>query len=238
MFYEDDYNNEPYYEPTVADEILIEYQQKMKDALLDSVKSSIENTKSENTRLKEENKKLRDSQNQVEQKQRVLDAREKTLESSLESNFYRKKFSELLKPFEEQYSGYYAVHTYKMKRKCKDCDENRKVTYTSLKGDIVQKDCLCLKNYAYYVPKHSVIQILNLYKSDSYEKKFGITPKYQDRSGDDYRWNKLEFTQLVNVFDESVASDLDDTLFSSKEECKKYCDWLNRNVEEDIEEEE
>jgi len=32
----DYYEESPYYEPTLADEILIEYQQKMKDALLES----------------------------------------------------------------------------------------------------------------------------------------------------------------------------------------------------------
>lgn len=62
MYYEEEY---PYYEPTVADEIMIEYQQKMKDALLESVKFEIEQIKNNDVRLQEENNKLRNEIRQL-----------------------------------------------------------------------------------------------------------------------------------------------------------------------------
>ena len=66
------YDESPYYEPTIADEILIEYQQKMKDALLESIKSQIENIKQENIDLKEENKTLLNKQHQVALRKRII----------------------------------------------------------------------------------------------------------------------------------------------------------------------
>jgi hypothetical protein len=230
----DYYDEEPYYEPTVADEIFMEYQAKLKDVLKESIKLDIENIKSENTRLKEENKKLRDKNYKVEAKEIQLADKEKNLEYS----FYKKKFSEILKPFEEHYSGYYADHTYKMKRKCNQCDENRQITYTAPNGDTVKKDCSCKKNYSYYVPKSSVITVIDFHKSDGYSKReFGMTPKYENKD-DDYRWSSFKFTQFIDAFDESIAEEIKyrDTLFSSKEECKKFCDWLNKNFDEDDEE--
>jgi hypothetical protein len=231
----DYYDEEPYYEPTVADEIFIEYTQKLKDALKDNIKQDIENIKSENIRLKEENKNLKDRERDIDNKERQLQSKEKTLEA----DFFRKKFSEMLKPFEEHYSGYYADHTYKMKRKCNQCDENRQITYTAPNGDTVKKDCSCKKSYSYYVPKSSVITVIDLHKSDGYSKReFGMTPKYENKD-DDYRWSSFKFTQFIDIFNESIAEEIKyrDTLFSSKEECKKFCDWLNKNYREEDDDE-
>jgi len=220
------YYEEPYYEPTLADEIFVEYLHRMKDALSESAKYQIEKIKLENEELKEENKKLKDNQHQVAIKERELLEKEKTLERQ----FYRKKFSELLKPFTDNYSGYYANSTYKKVNKCNKCDGERKVIYTSPYGDEIKKDCSCNRRYELYEPEHSVIEVLSLWKSNDYDNKFGITPKYQNKSEDDYRWSKLEFTHFVDVFDETIVNDLRkyDTLFKSKEECQKYCDWLNK----------
>ena len=226
----DYYEEPPYYEPSLADEIMFEYQQKMKDALLESVKTEIENIKEENERLKEENKRLHEKQHQVAVKERELLEKEKTLERE----FYRKKFSELLKPFTDNYSGYYANSTYKKVNKCEKCDNDRKIIYTSPYGEEIKKDCSCNRRYELYKPEHSVIEVLSLWKSNNYDNKFGITPKYQNKREDDYRWSKLEFTHFVDIFDETTVDDLKkyNTLFKLKEECQKYCDYLNKDIEE------
>jgi len=229
MFYDD----EPqYYQPSIADDLLMEYQNKMKDALLESVKSMIENIKEENEELKEENKKLRDAKYQVDNKERALIEKEKTLDR----DFYRKKFSELLKPFEEKYSGYYADKIYRLVKKCKHCDENRKITYLAENGCSIIQNCSCNKSYQVYVPKYTSIEKLDLYKpKDNYHQEFKITAVYHSKDEDDYRWTKLEFTQFIDVFDELIANEMKgrDVLFNSKEECKKYCNWLNKNIEID-----
>ena len=228
-----DYYEEPYCEPSIADEIFAEYLNKMKNALTENTKYQIEKIKIENEELKEEYKKLSDKQHQVAIKERELLEKERILERQ----FYSKKFSELLKPFTDNYSGYYADDTYKKVKKCEKCDSDRKIIYTSPYGDKIKKDCLCNRKYNIYEPKHTVIEVLSLWKNN-YDNKFGITPKYESKS-DDYKWSKLEFTHFIDVFDETIADNIKkhDTLFKSKEECQKYCDWLNRDINEEVEDE-
>lgn len=61
--FNEEYEN--YYEPSPADEILMEYQQKMKDVLLESVKYEIEQIKNNDIRLREENNKLHNEVRQL-----------------------------------------------------------------------------------------------------------------------------------------------------------------------------
>ena len=225
-----DYYEEPYYEPSIADEIFAEYLNKMKNALTESTKYQIEKIKIENEELKEENKRLHEKQHQVAVKERELLEKEKTLEKE----FYRKKFSELLKPFTDNYEGYYANSTYKKVNKCEKCDDERKIIYTSLYGEEIKRDCLCNTRYELYEPQHTIIEVLGLWKSNEYNSKFGITPKYENKD-DDYKWGKLEFAHFVDAFDENDVYEIKkhDTLFKSKEECQKYCDYLNKSIEKD-----
>lgn len=144
-----------YYKPTLADEIMYEYQEKMKDALLESVKNKLEKAESEYIRIKKENEQLRKQSRDVENKRRELEQKEK----DLERNFYRKKFSELIKPFEEKYSGYYADKEYKMVEKCNQCDSERKVNYTAPNGETKYLDCSCKKSYMVYLPVSTSINI-------------------------------------------------------------------------------
>jgi len=219
-----EYDGEPCYEPTLADEIMLEYQQKMKDALLGSVKLDIEGIKSENERLKEENNRMWENQHEVAAKERELAAKEKVLER----DFYRKKFSELLKPLEEKYSGYYAEYSFIPVDKCGHCDDERKIIYTAHNGDTVKQNCSCNKRNKVYQPEHTIIDVLNIWKSKD-NCQVGMSAEYHDKSDDDYRWSRLDFTQFINMFDETTAPDLFNrkVLFESKEECQKYCDWLN-----------
>ena len=140
----------------------------------------------------------------------------------------------MLKPFTDNYSGYYANSTYKKVNKCEKCDDERKIIYTSLYGGEIKKDCSCNRRYELYEPEHSVIEVLSLWKNN-YDNKFGITPKYKNKENDDYKWSSLEFTQFIDIFDENAVDEIKkhDTLFKSKEECQKYCDYLNRNIEKE-----
>ena len=55
------YEEEPHYEPSIADEIMMEYQEKMKDALLNSIKYELKQIKEENTNLKNQNEEYKNN---------------------------------------------------------------------------------------------------------------------------------------------------------------------------------
>jgi len=238
----DYYEEPPYYEPSVADEILIEYQQKMKDALLENVKLEIEGIKEENELLKGKNKKLQDRIHSIEDRERTLEYKEKDIESRITREFYNKKFSEILSPYEDKMVLWIAEQKHYLDKKCNLCDEKRQITYTAPDKSTIQKDCKCKKYYSQYSPTKTNIITLNLYKSNQYDKKFVVTPVYD--SGDyDKEYSKLEISYVFEVFNPDEIEDIQVKYnsyigFTSKEECKKYCDWLNKGFNENKDEDE
>lgn len=100
---------EPYYEPTPADEIFFDAKQKLEDCLKESIKDKIKNLENENTRLKAENTKLKNKFCEVERKEKQL----KNEEKDLENKVLRRKFAEMLMPLENQYIIYVADYDYK-----------------------------------------------------------------------------------------------------------------------------
>ena len=231
MYYDDDYP----YEPNLADEILIEYQKKMKDALLDSVKQEINILKTENEILKEKNDELKAKVRKIELKERELKEKEETLER----DFYRKKFSEILKPYEDKMVAWIAEETSFLGEKCNLCDKSRKVTYTAVDGSTVKLDCKCKKYYHKKVPTKANIICLNLSKSDWYSrpKNFVVTPKYNSAEYDN-TYIELRINYIFDTFDPKKVEGLEVKYgcyigFTTEEECQKYCDWCNTQKDKD-----
>jgi len=73
------YDEEQYFEPSEADILLSEYQQKMKEVLISSVKNEIEAIKEENERLKVENEKLNKRFRNIELEEQQLEFKKKNL---------------------------------------------------------------------------------------------------------------------------------------------------------------
>jgi len=239
-----DYYDEPsYYEHGIADEILIEFQQKMKDALLENVKLEIENIKEENTRLKEENKNIKDIMRSIEDRERTLEYKEKDIDSRITREFYNKRFSEIFSPYEDKMILWIAEDKSYLYKKCNLCDGKRKITYTAPDQSTIQKDCKCKKYYSLYTPTKTNITVINLYKSKQYDNKFVVTPKYESSERYDKEYSKLKINYVFETFNPNEVEDIELEYecyigFKSKEECKKYCEWLNKNKEKDSESEE
>lgn len=160
-----DYEDEPsYYEPTIAEEIMMEYQQRMKDALLENIKLDIENTRNENIRLKEENKKILECMHSIENRERTLEYKEKDIESRVTREFYNKKFSEIFAPYEDQMILWISESKFYLGKKCNLCNTKRQITYTAPDQSAIKKDCKCKKYYSRYSPTKINIASLNLYK--------------------------------------------------------------------------
>lgn len=224
MYYDEEYEN--YYDPTPADEIFAEAMSKLKEALKESVKTNIEYIQEENKRLKEENKSLRNKSYEVDNKKRQLEQKEKDLERT----FYKSKFSELLKPLEENMVVWYSDYEYKKIKKCKLCDDNRKIIFVLPQGKTIKQKCECDKDYRYYKPKKTTMSVIAMGKSYDYSNsKFVATPKYHNNRDDDGRWCEFKMNEIIQTFniDEIDNYDTYNTGFESKEECKKYCDYLN-----------
>ena len=230
MSYEDDY--EQLYEPTVADDLLLEYQEKMKNALLDSVKNMILSLQDDNARL---NNECRENREKQRKKDAELSKREREIEQKerdLEHNFYKSKFSDFLEPLVENYEGYFAYFSSYLSEKCSKCNDDRKIEFKSLGGEVILSPCECSTCHYRYEPRKTQIKEINFYKDSRSFRDRGLiaTPKYYPNSDDNYSYLNLKIKRKMDVFHESELEGLDreNILFSDDEECQRYCDYLNK----------
>ena len=240
----DYYEEPPYYESTLADEILIEYQQKMKNALLESVKTEIENIKEENERLKQEKDKYKQRERDILNKENDLKYKEENLKREVTNEFYQSNIGDTLKQYIEECEVWFADIERYQNEKCNLCNEERKLVAKFPNGEITKTACACAKMLSKYVPAISVTTMIKFSKRDSRyssERKFYFSRSYspsKDRNSYDYDYQEFKIYNVVDEFDESIIElhknkSYGERLgFKSKEECQKYCDWLNRNIKD------
>lgn len=237
----DYYDEPPYYEPTIADEILIEYQQKMKEALLESIKLEIENMKNENEKLKEENKKLRLKSIEIDNKERDLKYKEENIKKEVTEEFYKSNIGDTLKQYMENCELWFAGDERYQNEKCELCNENRELVAKFPNGEFAKIKCACSNFFSRYIPALSEITLIKFSKKDSKytsDRKFYLDKTYsarRDRSYYNYDHDYQEFNiyHIIDEFNEGIVelhenkSYSEKLGFKNKEECQKYCDWLN-----------
>jgi len=233
-----DYHEEPYYEPSIADEILIEYQQKMKDALLESIKSQIENIKDENVRLKQENDKYKQRERDILNKENDLKYKEENLKREVTNKFYQSNIGDILKQYIEECEVWFADIDRYQNEKCNLCNEERKLVAKFPNGEITKTTCACAKILSKYVPAISTTTMIKFSKRDSRyssERKFYFSRSYSPvNNRNDYDYQEFKIYHVVDEFNENIIKlhknkEYGERLgFKSKEECQKYCDWLNK----------
>lgn len=231
------WDDEPYYEPTAADEIFFEASAKLQDCLKDNIKQKMDNLLDENNRLKAENEKMRDKVSSIEWRERNLENREK----DMERNILRKKFSEIIKPLEERMLIWRIEYEYVQGEKCDKCNDNRMIGYKTPSGKQLSEDCKCAKRYTYYYPSQTEIVMLDLYKDRNYPYTLSVTPKYDSASYDDtyckfklkhYIENLDDFEnekdELLKEIKDMSRWDYKEIGFAKQEDCQRFADYLNK----------
>jgi len=234
------FDEEPYYEPTIADEILFEYQQKMKDALLESVKYEIDQVKEQNIRLKKENEEYKKRENSISSKERDLKYKEENLKREVTNEFYQTNIGDILKQYIDDSEVWFADIEHYQNKKCKLCDENRELVAKFPNGKTTKTQCNCANNLSRYIPNLSPTTMIKFNKRDSRyssDRKFYLSKTYspgKNRSSYDYDYQEFKIIHIVNEFNETIIELHENKSygeklgFRSKEECQKYCDWLNK----------
>lgn len=235
MYYEEEYP----YEPSFADEIIMEYQQKMKDILLNGVKYQIEQVKEENLRLKKENEECKKRENNILSKERDLKYKEDNLKREVEKEFYQSNIGDTLKQYIEDCEVWFADTEHYQNKKCDLCNEKRELVAKFPNGKTTRTDCNCATTLSKYVPGLSTISMIKFNKKDSRyssDRKFYLSRTYSppnNRSNYDYDYQEFKIYHVVDEFNEGIVelhenkSHGEKLGFRSKDECQKYCDWLN-----------
>lgn len=231
---------EPMWEPSEADELFDELKSKLVDAAKASLKNDMESLKSRNEYLEKRNKELEDKAQEVSRKESVLEYKAQNLRREVEREFYKTAIDDLFKDAIEQSQLWFADNKPHEKPKCDKCNADRKWVLTWPDGTTTSKQCTCSRPDYWYEPQETWLNVLTYKVKDSNyqsERYYGLDKSYQSTRSD--RWGDYSSAEfgIQFVYDKFC----DDTIekyeqlnygkhigFTSKEECQKYCDWLNK----------
>ena len=209
-----------YYEPNEYDIVANEFATKMKDLLKAEVKTYFDNLKVENTNLKSENEKLKNEVRKIDDVKRDLEIKKKNLIWEVR----KERLSTLMKDFE--IIMYQADDSYIELPKCNKCDKNRKLKFISPLGKEMSEPCECDKKKLLYIPEEYICSEFKINSQDT--NKLSAWYKIYEEKDYDY-YKHTDYCETI-YNDDMKYKDLTSRIyFKSKEECQKYCDWLNKN---------
>lgn len=231
---------EPMWEPSEADELFDEIKSKLIDAAKDSLKSDMESLKRRNEYLEKRNKELEDKSLEVSRKESDLEYKSRNLRREVEKEFYKTAIDDIFKDALEKSQLWMAYNKPHEKPKCDKCDENRKWVLTWPDGTTTSKSCTCSQPDYWYEPEETWIEALRYRVNDANypsERYYRLDKSYQctgDSRWNDYSYKDFGIQFVYDKFCDDVIEKRDQLTygknigFTSKEECQKYCDWLNK----------
>lgn len=224
MYY-DDYNDF-YDEPSEFEQQVDEFKNSLLKAVKQEYIEEMEKLKKENEELQEVKKNFEKIKSDYREKEREL----KLNESTIERRMRNARLSELME--DKKVIMYQANWKYMRVPKCNKCDDYRKVHFKSPSGKDTSEECECAKRYASYrvdeyiayefkLNNNKIMSVWYRLNGSSDDEYFSSDSKYAD-----YIYNQDMEYKDINAYR---------TFFKSKEDCQKYCDWLNRNNPLDLE---
>jgi hypothetical protein len=230
---------EPYWEPSEADELFDEMKSKLINAAKSSLKSDMESLKSRNEYLEKRNRELEQRERTVNQKERDLEYKSDNLHREVEREFYKTAIEDVFKDALEESTLWFADNKPHTRPKCDRCNDDREWVLTWPNGEKVTKRCDCAAPDYWCEPQETLLTFLKYricnsdYPSDRYyrlEKSYNAVKSIR-YDYDSYNEFRIQF--VYDKFDDDVLEKRKQLNyncsigFRSKEECQKYCDWLN-----------
>jgi regulator of replication initiation timing len=237
MYY-DEFDYEQYYEPSEVDQIVDEFSEKIREFIVPNIKKELEKLRIENEKLKTENEKLKKHELEVVRKEKENDRRAENLKREVENEFYKTNVDDVFKDILENSELWFADRKKIPQEKCDICNEDGELVAIFPNGEATSKKCKCNDLLPSYVPEICTVEHTKFNKRDGgyhSDRKFYFTKSYFPSSNSNYDYDYMEFNLLHTItnFNEEVKEIHKEkgygTVigFISKEECQKYCDWLN-----------
>jgi len=246
----DDYDYETQYEPSEVDQLVEEFRDKIREHLLPNIQEEIDRLNKENIELRQKYNEYKTKESELSNKERDLKYKEDNLKREVEREFYASNIGDTLKDYIENAEVWFADSKGFQQDKCHLCNDKRKLVAEFPGGKTTEINCDCSRIISKYVPEISELSTIRFSKRDSQyqsERKFYLwktfVPSGKSSYYDDHSYNDFKLCQIVDEFNDSTKELHEDKKwdtkigFKIKEECQKYCDWLNRDKTEEIEEE-
>ena len=209
------------YEGTAAfDEQVEQFKDSLRQSVKEEVQEKIRTLEAELEELRE----FRDRKDEIERQYRES---ENELRRQCRTEIEKIKNTRLYGFLNEIRFDAWAVDVqYVEGPKCDKCDARRQISFISPMGRKMNESCRCAKRQTVYSPKRVKLVSFRIRKYSAGEEVF-------DRV---YAESDSEYTDdMDKIFAESVIQgDFDcsainqwRSVFVEKEDCQKYCDWLN-----------
>jgi len=227
------YEDEEFYgEPSGFDNMVEDFKKTLKNSVKDTVTNEMDQLRRENDELKdiklnwykvqsEYESKKKSLENEYQSKNRALE-REK---SDLVNKVRRDRLSELMKDF--QVILYHADTISQKKSKCDKCDENRKIHFLSPAGKDCTEYCECSNTVPIYIP---IEYKCSEFKIDSNNNK-SLSMWFEEKVEKDYDYyhstTYVDYVYDGNKSYDEIYESKKHIFFKSKDDCQKYCNWLN-----------
>ena len=241
--YDDDF--EDYYEPSEVDQLVEEFKDKIREHLLPNIREEIERLKKENNDIRNKNEEYRKRESEISSKERDLKYKADNLKREVEREFYKSNIEDTLKDYIENAKVWFADNKGFPQEKCLLCNDKRKLVANFPNGKTTETNCDCSNLVHIFVPELSELVLIKFSKRDSeYQSKreFYLSKSYIPSSKssyyDDHGYNEFKLCQIVDEFSDNTKVLHEDKKyntkigFKTKEECQKYCDWLNGKDED------
>ena len=222
----DDYFEEENESCNMMDSIFNDIKEKFYERLKDDVKQKIKD-------LEEENKYLNEKANNLEHELNKY-VKEKS-DIRLEVN--RAKLEDLFKEVGMVDVLYHPSYNFAYKRKCDNCDADRRIHYKTPRGKDATELCECAEYKKMYYPVECELVRFcrNTWRSDKNEHPMFLWFEEVNYDKDEFKnehivnhiYNNEPYEELWKKFGEYSGG----LYFKSKEECQGYCDWLSKLYE-------
>lgn len=199
--------------------------EEFKEALRADVKRETQELIEKLQKELDELKDYKENKLEIERKYHDEIAKMAKAEADIERKYRNKRAKEILA--ECCAVGWRAAWEYEEpKEKCDKCDENGNITFYSPQGTKYTEQCKCRRRKMIYSPAEVWLAHIYVNKSPDivqfyYDKVRGDSESYSDytccylvKKGD---YEKLNIKETQRY----------DTVFESKEDCEKYCEWYN-----------
>lgn len=198
--------------------------EELKTALRADVKCEIKELIEKLQKELDELKDYKARKSEIERKYHDEIAKMAKAEADIERKYRDKKAQEILA--ECCAVGWRAAWRYdEPKEKCDKCDEDGYITFYSPQGTKYREQCKCRHKNVIYYPAET--RLARIYASKSPET---VQFYYDKVRGDGESYSDYVRCYVVHSSDfkpEIIDSYGYERVFESKEDCEKYCEWLN-----------
>jgi len=224
-----DYSEEFYQGYGEFDEEIDKFKRSLVKSIRQEFLDEMDNLRKENGELQD----IKDNWESLKQSYAIKERDLMLAKENAKSEARSAKLTDLLE--KHKFVMYKATTEYIKKPKCNHCDDRRQLHFTTPEGRDVITSCDCTNNDVIYVPGEYVSYE---FKLDGYRHEFYVWYNQITDGNDEYfKFDSASAggSSLKNHYHGEEYNTLKyyETFFENRNDCEKYCDWLNKTAIKD-----